>query len=147
MRDMKFSVRYYVRFKSSGVWRRVDLYQYKDITSKIWQQPGMFILLQCYTFNTQHYRYFVGKCRVYILFGPRGPVVKNAQLGMLLSRDVSGHVVCHWFSPTRKQIRRKGRMVLNGTACEYCGYGLFHETVIRFMALSSVGTRKRKLYL
>jgi len=87
------------------------------------------------------------ECSVYILFGPRGAVVKNAHLGMLLGRGVAGNVFCHRFSPTRKQIRRKDRMVLNGIACAYCGCGLFHETVIRFMELSSVGTRKRKLCL
>jgi hypothetical protein len=95
----------------------------------------------------QHYRHFAGGCSVYILFGPSGPVVKNAQLGTLLWRDVSGHVLCHWFSPTRKQIRRKGRMVLNDIACEYCECGLFHGTGIKFMEPSSVGTRKRKLCL
>jgi len=73
---------------------------------------------------------------------------------MLFGGDMSEHVFCHWFSPTRQQIRRKGRMVLNdiareycGCGCEYCGCGLFHETVIKFMELSIVGTRKRKLHL
>jgi hypothetical protein len=144
---MRFWVRYYVRFRSSEIWRRVDFYRYIDITSKIWQQSGMIIFCNVILSVLQHYRHFAGECSVYTLFGPSRPVVKNAQLGTLLGRDVSGHVFCCWFSPTRKQIRRKYRMVLNNTACEYCGCGLFHGTDIKFMEPSSVGTRKRKLCL